>query len=64
MKDDEAQLWQAFGSHAKYTTPREAGKSLGIPTKRVEYLCRKWARNKIYNYGTTIDMGWKEGEQK
>ena len=55
MKPDEAELWAALltGEH-----PRTAGERLGIPPKRVIYLCLKWSRQGVYDYGTSADLGW------
>ena len=60
QRQDERDLWAAFGDAAAYRTPRGAGIALGIPNKRVEYLCHKWTKAGIYNWGVSIDMGWKE----
>ena len=51
---DERTLWNAVLLGA---TPREAGRALNMPTKRVLYLCEKWARRGIYDYGVTADLG-------
>lgn len=58
-RQDERELWAAFGPAPLPRTPRQAGIELGIPSKRVAYLCGKWAKAGIYDYGVTIDMGWK-----
>jgi hypothetical protein len=58
VKDDEKELWEAFPLQFQY--PRDAGLALGIPSKRVLYLCEKWSRQKRYEYGTVADLGWKE----
>jgi hypothetical protein len=58
MKSDEEDLWMAFPD--KYPNPREAGIALDIPTKRILYLCKKWSKQKKYNYGISLDLGWKE----
>jgi hypothetical protein len=51
-------LWESFPDKiAKH--PRDAGKVLGIASKRVCYLCKKWAKQGVYEYGTSIDLGWK-----
>jgi len=39
-------------------TPREIGRLMKMPQKRVEALCNKWADRGWYEYGTTVDMGW------
>ena len=54
---NEKQLWEAFPN--PYKTPREAGKALNIAPKRVQYLCKKWSKKGIYEYGVSIDLGWK-----
>lgn len=56
-KPDEIALWVlvVWGS-----TPRAAGRELDIAPKRVLYLCEKWARRRIYNYGVCADVGWVE----
>ena len=56
-KNDEELLWASFPEQYKY--PRDAGKELGIPPKRVAYLCAKWAKQGVYEYGVTVDLGWK-----
>ena len=57
VKPDEAELWAATVAGE---TPREAGLRLGIPNKRVLYLCEKWARRGVYGYGVSADLGWIE----
>ena len=59
-RQDERELWAAFGDGTPNSTPREAGFALGIPSKRVAYLCLKWSRQRRYDYGVTVDLGWKE----
>lgn len=54
-KADEVALWQALELGE---SPRNAGFRLGIPPRRVEYLCIKWARQGIYDYGVVHDLGW------
>ena len=54
-KPDELALWAALEAGEK---PREAGTRLGIAPNRVEYLCNKWARQRIYDYGVVHDLGW------
>lgn len=54
-KPDERRLWDAL---VNGEWPRDAGRRLGIPRKRVWYLCEKWARKQIYDYGVTCDLGW------
>ena len=54
-KPDELALWQAL---EQGEWPRDAGHRLGIPPNRVEYLCNKWARQRIYDYGVVHDLGW------
>jgi hypothetical protein len=54
-KADEQALWLATVRGEK---PRDAGKQLGIPSKRVVKLCEKWARKGIYDYGVSPDLGW------
>lgn len=60
QRQDERELWNAFGDGAQYQWPREAGFALGIPSKRVAYLCLKWAKQRRYDYGVSVDIGWKE----
>lgn len=57
VKEDEKQLWRAL---LDGVWPRDAGASLGIPPRRVAYLCEKWASKGIYNYGVSADLGWVE----
>lgn len=57
-KADEKALWAAI--QAPGITPRFAGRFLGIPPRRVRYLCEKWARRRLYNYGVSSDLGWVE----
>ena len=60
QRQDEIELWSAFGDGTTHSTPRGAGIALGIPSKRVNYLCEKWARQRRYDYGVCVDLGWKE----
>jgi hypothetical protein len=59
-KPDEIALWDAFGDGAPHQWPRDAGIALGIPSGRVEYLCEKWSRQGVYDYGVAASLGWKE----
>jgi hypothetical protein len=54
-RSDERALWAAVVSGE---WPREAGARLGIPHRRVVYLCSKWGRRGIYDWGVCIDIGW------
>lgn len=54
-KPDEMALWAALVAGE---WPRTAGPRLGIPSRRVWYLCEKWARQGIYDYGVSCDLGW------
>ena len=54
---DEQLLWDSFPNQHKW--PRDAAKQLGINAKRARYLCLKWARKGIYDYGVSADLGWK-----
>lgn len=54
-RDDEVQLWAAVEAGE---TVREARVRLGIPSGRAYYLCCKWARKGIYEWGTVHDLGW------
>lgn len=56
-KPDEVALWAAL---EQGEWPRYAGQRLGIPRKRVDYLCEKWADKGIYDYGVTCDLGWPD----
>jgi hypothetical protein len=58
-RTDELVLWNGFGAGAWHRTPRDAGIALGIPRKRVNYLCLKWTRQGRYDYGVCVDLGWK-----
>ncbi len=55
MKPDEVALWARVLAGE---TPRLAGEALSIPPKRVDFLCGKWARQGIYDYGVCVDLGW------
>ena len=55
MKTDELALWDAV---AAGEWPRDAGKRLRIHPRRVGFLCAKWSRRGIYDYGVVVDMGW------
>lgn len=55
MKPDEQRLWDAVVAGER---PRDAGARLGIHPQRVIYLCEKWARKRIYDYGVSADLGW------
>lgn len=59
MKPDEKLLWESFGAGTPNATPRDAMETLNMPLKRVIYLCEKWAKQKIYEYGVASDLGWK-----
>lgn len=63
---DEAALWAAFGTDGEpHQWPRDAAAALGIPTGRAEYLCEKWARKGVYEYGVAAQLGWKlDAEQR
>ena len=54
-KPDELALWAALEAGE---WPRDAGHRLGIPPRRVNYLCEKWSRQGIYDYGVVCDLGW------
>lgn len=60
IKPDEQALWDALAAGEQ---PRTAGPRLGIPPKRVWYLCEKWSRRRIYGYGVSCDLGWLETRQ-
>lgn len=60
-KPDERALWEAVLRGEK---PRQAGRDLGIPHRRVWYLCAKWSRLGIYEWGVTIDLGWPTREPR
>lgn len=53
-RPDEIALWHAV---CDGETPRVAGHRLGMNHKRVWYLCEKWARRGIYDYGVSVDLG-------
>lgn len=55
MKNDEINLWKYLESGIY---PRDAAITLGMHHKRVEYLCNKWAKKGIYDYGVVCDLGW------
>ena len=55
MKPDELALWEALLAGE---SPRDAGERLGVPPKRVLYLCHKWADQGDYDYGVAADLGW------
>lgn len=54
-RDDEKALWAALEAGE---TVRAAAARLGIQTGRVEYLCTKWSRKGVYEWGTVCDLGW------
>jgi hypothetical protein len=56
-RPDEVALWEALLAGE---WPRTAGERLSIPPNRVRYLCEKWSRRRIYNWGVSIDLGWPE----
>jgi len=58
-RQDEHDLWDHFGELTAYDTPREAGDALGMSHKRIDYLCEKWSKAGIYDYGVCVDLGWK-----
>lgn len=55
VRADERALWERVYAGER---PRYAGQELGIPSKRVAYLCEKWARQGKYDWGVCIDLGW------
>lgn len=55
MKADEQALREAV---LKGELPRAAGERLGIPSKRVVYLCIKWSGQGWYDYGVAPDCGF------
>lgn len=55
VRADEVTLWAAVKSGEP---PRDAGRRLGVPPNRVRYLCEKWSRQGVYDYGVTVDLGW------
>lgn len=60
VRADEVALWAAFGTDGEpHRWPRDAAAALGIPYGRAEYLCEKWARKGIYEYGVAAQLGWK-----
>lgn len=61
VKPDEQALWNALLAGEQ---PRYAGERLGIAPRRVEYLCLKWARKRVYSYGVVHDLGWAEPNAK
>lgn len=60
-RPDELALWHALLAGEK---PRYAGRRLGIPRRRVAYLCGKWARHGDYDWGVVIDLGWPTQEAR
>lgn len=54
---DELALWRALEEGEQ---PKYAGSRLGIHPRRVEYICGKWARKGLYNWGVVHDLGWIE----
>lgn len=54
-KPDEIKLWALVAAGAR---PRRAGQQLGMHWRRVNALCEKWSRKRIYDYGVAIDLGW------
>lgn len=60
MKPDEQRLWDAVVAGER---PRTAGLDLGIHSRRVVYLCNKWSRLGIYDYGVSPDLGWVTGRR-
>ena len=60
QRPDEALLWAAFGTDGEpHRWPRDAAAALGIPAGRVVYLCEKWTRKGVYDYGVNALLGWK-----
>lgn len=58
-RQDEIELWNAFGPGAPYGTVRDAHVALGMDTNRALYLVRKWESQRIYDVGTSELHGWK-----
>ena len=63
MRADEKSLLEAV---AGGTSPRDLWESMGMPYKRMLYLCEKWARKGWYDYGVSADLGWitEEGREE
>lgn len=61
QKPDEAALWAALLAGE---WPRDAGARLNIPPNRVRYICLKWSRKGIYDYGVTYDLGWATASKR
>ena len=55
VRADETALWAALVAGE---TVRDAGERLGIPPNRVRYLCEKWSRKGVYEWGISHDLGW------
>lgn len=60
---DEVELWNSFGCGTPHEWPRDAAAAMGMPWRRLQYLCEKWASQGVYDYGTSCDMGWKEPQR-
>lgn len=60
VKPDERALYARVRAGEK---PRYAGEALGMPPKRVEYLCDKWGRKGWYDSGVSEDLGWLTGRK-
>lgn len=65
MKPDEKEFLLALFVEAEKPLmvrkpTREVGAGVGIPPRRVAYICEKWSRKGWYNYGVSVDMGWLE----
>jgi hypothetical protein len=67
IKDDERQFWEIMHRRCRkigHTTggekPRDIinGHDFFIEPKRAWYLLEKWAGRGLYDYGTSLDMGW------
>ena len=56
-RPDEIALWDSFP--VPFEFPRDAAAALGMPPRRLYYLCVKWSNQGIYDYGVSADMGWK-----
>lgn len=52
---DEIDLWMAVSTGAR---PRDAAICLDISRNRTRYLCEKWGRQGIYDWGVCVDIGW------
>jgi len=59
LKDDEKALLATFSkAHEQGVMMRQLGQAIGMPEKRMQFICYKWGDKDIYDWGVCWDLGW------